>query len=186
MKMVVGLGNPGPKYRRTRHNLGFDVLDEVARRLNLSIDREKHRGLLAETRLDSGSVLFVKPLTYMNLSGECVAAAARNKVYSPEDILVVVDDVNLPLGRVRIRAGGSAGGHNGLKSIIERIGSPDFPRLRLGVGNDANERGLADYVLSRFRPEEQDTVQAMITRAAEAVFSWLDRGIEPTMNEFNR
>lgn len=185
MKMIVGLGNPGPRYRHTRHNLGFMVLDALADRLRVDIAVDKHGGLLVETRCEGEKLLLVKPQTYMNRSGDCVAAAARNKIFSPSDVLVVVDDVNLPLGRLRVRAGGSAGGHNGLKSLIERLGSQDFPRLRLGVGLDSANGDLADHVLAKFRPEEREAVDAMVKRAVEAAMAWVVRGTEHVMNAFN-
>ncbi len=185
MKMVVGLGNPGTKYRNTRHNLGFDVLDLVARRLGVALSTEKYRGLVAEARYEGERLYLLKPQTFMNLSGSSVAEAARNRIFEPADLLVVADDVNLPLGRLRMRTGGSAGGHNGLKSIIERLGTQDFPRLRLGVGLGEGARVLADHVLAKFRPEEWDEVNAMTERAADAVLKWSLTGAEKTMNEFN-
>lgn len=185
MKMVVGLGNPGPKYRHTRHNLGFMVLDRMAERLGVQFLKEKHEGLLAETRFTGVPLLMVKPLTYMNLSGSCVAALARNKIFSPADILVVVDDVSLPLGKVRVRADGSAGGHNGLKSIIERLGTQDFARVRMGVGENEAGGDLAEYVLAKFRPEEKPVAAEMVERAVDAALCWVAAGVEPAMNQFN-
>ena len=186
MKLVVGLGNPGPKYRNTRHNVGFSVLDHLAERLRVTIDRERHNGLVAEASYEGDRLLLVKPLTYMNRSGDCVAALARNGVQALDDLLVVVDDVNLPLGRLRFRAGGSAGGHNGLKSLVERLGSEEFPRLRLGVGDDRDTPGLADHVLGKFRPEEWPVVTKMVPEAADAVLSWAAQGLERAMNVYNK
>ena len=185
MKLLAGLGNPGPQYKNTRHNLGFVVLDMLADKLGVRLDREKHHGLMAEAVWRQQRLLLVKPMTYMNLSGQCIADAARNKTPDPTDILVIVDDINLPLGRLRFRAGGGAGGHNGLKSIIERVGSNAFHRLRLGVGQNSPDRDLADYVLSRFRPDEIASVNDMVSRAAEAALAWVSEGIEPVMNQFN-
>jgi len=184
--MIVGLGNPGARYRSTRHNLGFDVLDRLAEAMGASFDREKCEGLIAEHAHRGQKVLLVKPLTYMNRSGDCVAKLARNKVHDPADLLVVVDDVNLPLGRLRARAGGSAGGHNGLKSLIERTGSKDFHRLRLGVGDDRRTGDLSDHVLERFRPDEREAVEEMTGRAVDAVRCWIEEGVEKTMDRFNR
>ncbi len=184
--MIVGLGNPGARYRNTRHNLGFEVLDRLAGDLGADFDREKHEGLIAELTHRDRKVLLVKPLTYMNRSGDCVVKLARNKVHDPADLLVVVDDVNLPLGKLRMRAGGSAGGHNGLKSLIERTGSKDFHRLRLGVGDDRRSPDLADHVLARFRPDEREAVADMTSRAVQAVRCWLEEGVEKTMDRFNR
>lgn len=186
VKIVAGLGNPGARYKHTRHNLGFEVLDLVAERLGVQIDREKSRGLIAEARHGSEKLLLVKPLTYMNRSGDCLAALARNRVDTPENVLTVVDDINLPLGRVRIRRGGSAGGHNGLESIIERLGSRDFPRLRLGVGQERRDRDLADFVLAKFHPDEWPAVREVTALAADAVLYWVEHGVEQAMNQFNR
>lgn len=186
MKVIVGLGNPGPQYRWTRHNLGFLVMDQLARELGADFSKEKHQGLLAETATAGTKLLLIKPMTFMNRSGDCVAPAVRNKVNGPEEVLVVTDDVNLALGKMRIRAGGSAGGHNGLKSLIERLGSVEFPRLRLGVGDQRATGDLSDHVLSSFRPEEKETVEKMIARAAEAALTWAQHGVERAMNEYNQ
>lgn len=185
VKIIAGLGNPGARYRRTRHNLGFEVLDGLAARLGAAFTREKHQGLLAEAVYERERLLLVKPQTFMNRSGNCLAAVARNKMDAPDQLLVVVDDVNLPLGRVRMRAGGSAGGHNGLKSIIERLGSRDFHRLRLGVGDERDTEDLAGHVLSKFRPDERPAVDDMCTRAVEAVLVWVAEGVERGMNTVN-
>ncbi len=186
MKIIAGLGNPGPGYRNTRHNLGFLLLDELARRLNVSFDKkEKHGGLLAQARHGTEKILLVKPQTFMNRSGDCVAGVCRNAIFDPADLLVVVDDINLPLGRIRFRAGGSAGGHNGLKSIMERTGSPEFHRMRMGVGDDRKSRDLADHVLSTFQPEERPAVESMLERGTEAALAWLEGGIERAMNDYN-
>jgi PTH1 family peptidyl-tRNA hydrolase len=185
VKLIVGLGNPGPQYVRTRHNLGFEAVDLLARRLGVAFSKEKHNGLIAEAAEGAERFLLVKPMTFMNRSGDCVAALARNKVFDPADILVAVDEVALPLGRLRLRPGGSAGGHNGLKSLIERLGSPDFPRVRMGVGAKEAGRDLASHVLSRFRPEEWPAAEAMVARAADAMLCWVTHGIEETMNRYN-
>lgn len=161
------------------------VLDRVAEQLNTEFTREKHAGLLAEAAYAGEKLLLVKPLTYMNLSGDCVAPLSKNKIQTLDSLLVVADDVNLPLGKMRLRAGGSAGGHNGLKSIIERMGSDAFHRLRLGVGDDRAGQNLADHVLSTFRPEEKSELQAMVCRGAEAVLTWVQHGMERAMNQFN-
>lgn len=185
MKVIAGLGNPGAQYRNTRHNLGFDVLDRLAARYSVSFGKEKHNGLLAELRIGPERVLLVKPQTFMNLSGACIAAAARNRAHAPEEVLVVVDDIHLDLGRMRVRAGGSAGGHNGLKSVIERLGSPDFHRLRLGVGDDRAGKNLSGHVLSRFRPEEYALVTKIVEAGADAVEHWVSSGVDSAMAAFN-
>lgn len=185
MKVIAGLGNPGPKYTYTRHNLGFRVLEALAGLLHTNFDREKHQGLLAQAQYAQEKLLLVKPLTFMNLSGACLAPLVRNKVQDPASILIVVDDVNLPLGKLRFRAGGSAGGHNGLKSLIERLGTKDFHRLRMGVGNNNSGLGLADHVLAKFHPDEKPEVDAMLEKAPEAVLCWVREGIETAMTRYN-
>jgi PTH1 family peptidyl-tRNA hydrolase len=186
MKIVAGLGNPGPRYRNTRHNLGFLLLDRLAERLQVRFDKEKHQGMIAQGLNEGQKVILVKPQTFMNRSGDCLAAVCRNVIFDPADLLVVVDDINLPLGRIRFRAGGSAGGHNGLKSIIERLGSPEFHRMRMGVGDERKTPELAGHVLSTFLPEERGAVEDMLDRGTGAVLTWLSGGIGPAMNEYNR
>lgn len=185
MKLIVGLGNPGPKYRNTRHNLGFMVLDALAEVLGVSLEREKHQGLFAEALLAGEKVLLLKPMTFMNRSGDCVAPFARQKAHEPQNVLVIVDDIHLPLGRIRMRPAGSAGGHNGLKSLIERLGSDQFPRLRMGVGSSDPSQPLPDHVLGTFRPDEYDTVNDMLKRAVNAAGRWIEAGPVTVMNEFN-
>ncbi len=185
MKLVVGLGNPGQAYRNTRHNLGFQVLDGLSEALGVSFSREKYRGQIAETTFDGTKVMLLKPMTFMNKSGESVARAARNKVSDPGDVLVVYDDADLPLGKIRLRKGGSPGTHNGMRSVLERLGTQDVPRLRIGVGEKAGGRDLADHVLSTFRPEEKPAVKEAIDQAVQACRSFLDEGIDAAMNRFN-
>lgn len=185
MRMIVGLGNPGPQYARTRHNLGFLAVERIADRLGASASREKHQGLVAEAGHAGRKILLVKPLTYMNRSGDCVAPLARNKIHDPAHLLVLVDDVALPLGRLRARAGGGTGGHNGLKSLVERLGTPDFHRMRMGVGAHGAGQDLADHVLAKFHPDEWPEVERMLDRAVEAALCWVERGIEETMNRHN-
>ncbi len=185
MKIIVGLGNPGPRYRNSRHNLGFAVLDTLAETLGTLFSKEKHKGLLAQATYKGQKLLLVKPQTYMNRSGDCIAAVARNKIHDPADLLVAVDDINLPLGRLRLREGGSAGGHNGLKSTIERIGSDAFHRLRIGIGDERQSADLSDHVLRKFLPEERPLVAEMVTKSVEAAQCWIAHGIERAMNEFN-
>jgi len=185
LKLIVGLGNPGPGYANTRHNLGFMALDSLADHLGARFDKDKFQGLHAEARHGSQKLLLLKPQTYMNLSGNCVAQTARNRIFDPADILVVVDDIHLPLGRLRLRAGGSAGGHNGLKSIIERLGSPDFHRMRMGVGDNREGKDLADHVLSKFRPEERELVEEVRKRTVEGILLWATAGVEEAMNRIN-
>ncbi|HEO71984.1 MAG TPA: aminoacyl-tRNA hydrolase [Candidatus Hydrogenedentes bacterium] len=185
MKAIVGLGNPGPQYNRTRHNVGYMVLDCLAERLGVSFEREKYQGLIIQTKGWGKEIMLVKPLTWMNRSGICVAQVARNRITDPADVFVVADDVNLPLGRLRVRRQGSAGGHNGLKSIIEHLGTDEFPRLRVGIGEDSTQKDLTNHVLGRFKPEEWATVEEMVDRAADVVVLCLTEGLEQAMNTYN-
>ena len=186
MKVIVGLGNPGPRYRNTRHNIGFRTLDALADKLGTAFSREKYGSLVATVWHEGTEVLMVKPLTFMNNSGVAVAQAARNRVQDPADLLVVSDDVNLPLGRMRLRKQGSAGGHNGLKSVIERLGTSEFGRLRIGVGQENIGTGLIDHVLGTFAPGEWPEVNAAVDRAAQCVLRYISAGMDEAMNEFNR
>ena len=187
MKLIVGLGNPGREYRETRHNVGFMVVDEIARRYALSWAQAPAQvpDAFIAKRYGTEPVLLAKPLTYMNLSGEAVAALMRYFDVPPADVLIVVDEADLPFGRLRARARGSAGGHNGLKSIIERLGTTDFSRLRLGVGRGDGRRDLADHVLARFERSEQAELESLITRAADAAEMFAAEGISKVMNAFN-
>jgi len=187
MKLVVGLGNPGREYRETRHNIGFMVADELARRYQAEFAPAPSQvpDVLMVKRFGADPLLVAKPLTYMNRSGEAVAALARYYDVATPDILVIVDEVALPFGRIRARAGGSAGGHNGLKSIIDRLGTTEFARLRLGVGRGDTRRNLADYVLSRFEADERAALESFLTRAADAAEMFAVAGIGQVMNVYN-
>ena len=185
MKLIVGLGNPGPAYQGTRHNLGFRAIDRLAEKFGSGFNREKHKGLVAEIRCAGKKVMLLKPLTFMNLSGDSVALAARNNTEVPEDILVIYDEVELPLGRLRIRKKGSAGSHNGMKSVLQRLGTLDIPRLRLGVDGETRRGDLATYILGKFAPAEREPVEEMISVAAEAAVRCIEAGVDAAMNEFN-
>lgn len=185
MKIIAGLGNPGAGYKNTRHNLGFLVLDRIAEMLDVSFGKEKHQGLIAQGNYRGSKLVLVKPQTYMNRSGDCIARVSRNTIYEPSDLLVAVDDINLPLGKLRLRAGGSAGGHNGLKSINERFGSSEYHRMRMGVGDDRQRDDLADHVLSKFMPEEREALEKLIDQGAEAALHWSVEGITSAMNAYN-
>ena len=185
MKLIVGLGNPGPKYRGTRHNVGFDVIDKLARRRGLVFESAPTEALIARDRSTQG-VMLAKPLTFMNRSGEAVADLERYYRFDLGDVLIVVEDVHLPLGRLRARAGGSDGGHQGLRSVVDALGTEEFARLRVGVGRGDPRRDLADHVLSRFELAEHGDIEAAIGRAADAVDMFTTEGIEPVMNTFNR
>ena len=185
-RLIVGLGNPGETYRDTRHNIGFMVLDEIARRMGAAFREEKRwSGLVA--KFTGGYLL--KPLTFMNDSGRSVQSVGHFYKASPAQTLVVYDDVDLPLGRLRFRTSGSAAGHNGIRSLIASLGSDEFPRLKVGIspadGRPAGER-MVGHVLGKFRTEEQPALQTVIQRAADAVLSVVDSGLEAAMNVFNR
>lgn len=188
MKIVVGLGNPGREYAGTRHNVGFEVADRLAAAHTDGAWRAG--GSVLQVRWRRGAadedVLIVKPLTFMNLSGEAVGEVIRFYKVPVGDVLIVCDDVNLPLGRLRARASGSEGGHNGLKSIAQHLGTIEYPRLRIGVGRGDARRDLADHVLARFEPEEAELAAEAVARAAEAVGLWIAEGLVRMMNSFNR
>jgi peptidyl-tRNA hydrolase, PTH1 family len=186
MKLIVGLGNPGRRYRETRHNVGFAVADELARRAAVTFESAPAEGVMARLRsLGSDGTLLLKPLTMMNLSGFAVSEVARYFRIATGDILVVADDVNLELGRLRARPAGSAGGHNGFRSIIEQLGTTEFARLRVGVGRGDPRRDLADHVLGGFDADERPLVAEAIGRAADAGELFVAEGIERVMNRFN-
>ena len=185
MKLIVGLGNPGPEYRDTRHNIGFAVVDLLARRSGLTFGGGPADALIARTRQPGEEALLAKPLTFMNLSGGAVAELARYFRVAIPDLIIVADDANLPLGKLRARARGSDGGHHGLRSIIERLGTSEFARLRIGIGRGDQRRDLADHVLARFDADEREEVESAVGRAADAVETFVADGIEKVMNEFN-
>lgn len=185
MKLIVGLGNPGPRYAATRHNVGFRAIDEIARREGLTFEGGPADALVARVRGWAEPAWIAKPLTMMNLSGQAVTGLARYYRIDPAGILVIVDEVQLPLGRLRARRGGSAGGHNGLKSIIEVLGTDAFARLRIGVGRGDPRRDLANHVLAKFDRDEQPEIDAAIARAADAAQVFVTDGIEVVMNRFN-
>ena len=187
MRLIVGLGNPGREYRETRHNVGFMVADEIAKRhgLTLAMAPSQVPDSFIAKKFGADPFLIGKPLTFMNRSGDAVAAIAHYYDIVPADLLVVVDEVALPFGRLRARARGSAGGHNGLKSVIERLGTTEFPRLRLGVGRGDTRRDLADHVLSKFEADERSALEELITRAADAAEMFAAEGIEKVMNAYN-
>jgi PTH1 family peptidyl-tRNA hydrolase len=187
MKLIVGLGNPGAKYQQTLHNIGFDVVNEIARRHQATFDAAPADAVLAKVRgLGDDTVLLAKPLTFMNLSGRAVGDLQRFYKIEPVDLLIVTDDVNLPAGQLRARRGGSAGGHNGLKSIIELLGTDQFPRLRVGVGRGDPQRDLVDRVLGRAAPDERTILAEATALAADAAELFVTQGIADVMNRFNR
>ena len=184
--LIVFLGNPGQRYAFTRHNAGFLTADEMEKLLNVRIDRLRFRALTATAEIAGEKVLLMKPQTFMNLSGEAVGQAARFYKIPPEHVLVVSDEVSLPVGSIRIRLKGSAGGHNGLKSVISHLGTDAFPRVRLGVGAaPTSEYDMADWVLSTFRNEDAETIRAAAEQAAKACVCFIEKGPDKAMTQFN-
>lgn len=186
MKFVIGLGNPGEQYTGTRHNVGFDVVAELAKRFATQRSSQKFQADFHEVMIGTQKTLLISPLTYMNRSGESVGQFVNFYKLPPEDVVVVCDDMNLPPGRLRWKPDGSAGGQNGIKNIIQHLGHADFPRLRIGIGRPPGKKDATSHVLGRFKPEELEELKLTILRAADSVEKWIDVGIEPTMNEFNR
>ncbi len=183
--LIAGLGNPGRQYAATRHNIGYMVADELARQLPPGERRHRFDGEIIETSGPQGRVVLLKPETFMNLSGNAVSAAARWYRVPPERLLVIHDDLDLPFGQLRLRARGSSGGHNGLASVIARMGTGEIPRLRIGIGRPEHGNTIP-YVLSRFSSEEERALPDVIELAAEAARSWYEHGIDAAMNAFNR
>jgi PTH1 family peptidyl-tRNA hydrolase len=184
MKLIVGLGNPGREYAATRHNIGFMVLNELARRSAAEGTKKRFRSELREGHLRGEKVVLVAPHTFMNLSGHAVREAVNWYHVDIEDVMIVFDDLDLPFGQLRMRPSGTAGGHNGLKSIIKQLGTTDIPRLRVGIGR--GKSAARSHVLSRFSPEEEKELPGLISDVADAVESWISEGIVPTMNGVNR
>lgn len=183
-KLVVGLGNPGSRYEGTRHNIGFELVDRLASGPARASFARKFDGQLAEAEIDFRRVLLLKPETFMNLSGRSVRQAAQFYKIEPPDILVVCDDLSLPLGKIRLRPGGSDGGQKGLRDIIAHLGTPDVPRLRIGIG-DRGPIDASDFVLTRFKTAERPVIDDALITAAQAVAVWVSQGIEAAMNRFN-
>ena len=184
--LLVCLGNPGRDYENTRHNIGFMAADELARREGVKLNKLRYRALTGEVQVGGQRVLVLKPQTYMNLSGESVKLAGGFYKIPPERVLVISDDVALPLGKLRIRAGGSAGGHNGLKNIIAHLGTDQFPRIRVGVGAPAHpEHEMIDWVIGRFTPQEKKVADEAAARAVDAALAVIGCGVSEAQNRFN-
>lgn len=184
MKLIVGLGNPGPEYSRTRHNAGWMAVDAFARKFRIEVTRHEKNALTGAGRVAGGSAIVAKPLTYMNVSGDAVRLLVNAYLDSPRDLLVVYDDIDLPLGRLRIRENGSSGTHNGMRSIVHALGTEAFPRLRIGIGT--GEGALRDYVLDEFTPVEQPLLDDAVQRAVDAMVLFCRGDLRRAMNEFNR
>ena len=185
MYVVVGLGNPGKQYDKTRHNVGFDVIDILAEEYGISVSKIKHKALIGEGRVGSEKVLLVKPQTYMNLSGETLIDIYNYYKVDMENIIVIYDDIDLDVGKIRIRKKGSGGTHNGMRSIVKCLGATDFPRVRVGVSRPMPGQDLADFVLSRFRKEEADDLATGLDKAYRAVDCMIRENIDMAMNKYN-
>lgn len=185
MYIIAGLGNPTREYMETRHNAGFSVIDVLAKQLNISVDERKHKALIGKGRWEGMRVILAKPQTFMNLSGESVRAMADFYKVEPKQLIVIYDDISLPPGQLRIRLKGSAGGHNGIKSIISHLGTMEFPRVKVGVGEKPRGMDLADYVLGRFSGKEKEIMEQAYQDACAAVLAMMDEGPDAAMNRFN-
>jgi PTH1 family peptidyl-tRNA hydrolase len=185
MKLIVGLGNPGRKYEGTRHNVGFEVVAELGRRVGAGRPRTKFQAELLEAMVGGEKVLLLSPLTYMNRSGSSVQVARDFYQLTSEDLLIICDDINLPLAKLRFRVKGSSGGQKGLEDILRRLGTDQVPRLRLGIGQPPAQWDAADYVLGRFNEQERSEMEVAVVRAADAVEDWVAGGIEKCMNQYN-
>lgn len=185
MKLIVGLGNPGREYELTRHNIGFMAIDEVAKRWNISLNEQKFKGVFGAGFVNGEKVILLKPLTYMNLSGESIRPLMDYYKIDVEDFVVLYDDLDIPVGKLRLRMKGSAGGHNGVKSTISHLGTQEFQRIRMGIDRPKNGMKVVDYVLGRFTSEEIPEVNHSIEKAADACEEWLNKPFLQIMNTFN-
>lgn len=185
MKLIVGLGNPGKKYEETRHNIGFRVIDELAKNFQISLNQEKFKGIFGFDTITGEKVFLLKPLTYMNLSGESVRPIMDFYKISIDDVVVVYDDLDLPPGKIRLRQKGGHGGHNGIKSLLAHLGTENFKRIRVGVGRPEPGVAVANYVLSTFRPDEKEEMEEAVSQAAKACENWLSKDFLNVMNSFN-
>lgn len=186
MKLIVGLGNPGKQYAHTHHNVGFDTIDVLAERWGVAMNQTKFNGIYGTIHRPEGKVVLLKPLTYMNLSGESVRPLMDYFDIELEDIIVIYDDLDLEKGKLRLRQKGSAGGHNGIKSLIQHFGTQEFNRIRVGIDRPPTAMKVSDYVLSRFSKEDQSIMQESFTKAADACEYWLGKSFVDVMNKFNQ
>ena len=185
MKMIVGLGNPGPEYAKTRHNVGFMAIEEIKKSGSFPLERAKFQAMITKGKLEGEEVLLVRPMTYMNNSGIAVRAVMDFYKLTPRDVVIIYDDTDLDTAAVRIRQRGSSGSHNGMKSIVQHLGTEDFPRIRIGIGKRPAEWDLADYVLSTFPPEEMAKIQEALETTSDAVKTLVKGGVDLAMNRFN-
>jgi PTH1 family peptidyl-tRNA hydrolase len=188
MKLIVGLGNPGKEYERTRHNAGFMVMEKIEKELNVSIDQKKFKALVCKTNVGGEQVLLMKPQTYMNLSGEAVQEAMKFFRIDIKDLLVIYDDMDLPIGAKRIRKTGSAGGHNGMKSMIKEVGTNEIARLRIGIGRskEDSENKVIDFVLSNFSKQEMNILQETLDLSGNIINDLINNGLDYIMNNYNK
>jgi peptidyl-tRNA hydrolase, PTH1 family len=186
VKLIVGLGNPGKQYEETRHNVGFKVIDELSNRMNIELNETKFKGLYGRGMVHGEKVILLKPMTYMNLSGESVSGLMRYYDITESDLLVCYDELDLPVGKIRLRYKGSAGGHNGIKSIINLVGTQEFNRIRIGIDRPQPGSNIADYVLGKFNPEDKILIQDMVKKSAEACEEWLEKPFLDVMNIYNQ
>lgn len=184
MFLIAGLGNPGKKYEKTRHNLGFMVIDELARRNSVSVDKSKFKSLTGEFKLGGEKVILMKPQTYMNLSGEAIREAVNFYKIDLKNLLVIYDDLDIPMGALRIRTSGSSGTHNGMKSVVSQLGSRDFPRVRIGIGSNKDDN-LIDFVIGKPSKSEEAVLSDTVSEAVHAVECYITDGIDKAMNRFN-
>jgi len=185
MFVIIGLGNPGKKYAYTRHNVGFDVIDYLSKKHDIPVERLKHKALIGEGRIKGKKVMLVKPQTFMNLSGESLMSVVDYYKSKNDKVIVVYDDIDTAIGKIRIRKKGSGGSHNGMRNIIFLWKNQDFPRVRIGIGQPKPGFDLADYVLSKFSKDEVDLIAPAIVKSAEAIETWMEEGIELAMNKYN-
>ncbi|WP_141434182.1 aminoacyl-tRNA hydrolase [Bacillus sp. 03113] len=186
MKLIVGLGNPGKQYEKTRHNIGFEVVDALSENWRIPLNQGKFKGIIGMGLVNGEKVILLKPLTYMNLSGESIRAVIDYYDLEQEDLLVIYDDLDLPVGKIRLRQKGSAGGHNGIKSTIAHLGSQQFNRIRIGIDRPLTGIKVPDYVLGRFTKEEQNVMANAVIKSTEACNQWLDEPFLQVMNKYNQ
>lgn len=186
MFLIIGLGNPGAKYKATRHNVGFRVVDKIAHRLNIEVDRKANQALIQLAFWQGKKILLVKPQTYMNLSGQSVGELINYYGDQIDDLLVIHDDLDLPVGQLRFKQGGGTGGHNGLKSIIQHLNSPDFDRLKIGIDRPKGPMEVKDFVLTPFSKEEEEALEEAMEKSVDAIGLWMLEGIDKAMNIFNQ
>jgi PTH1 family peptidyl-tRNA hydrolase len=186
MYLIVGLGNPGPEYAKTRHNLGFKVIEELARRLGITALKSKHHSFIAESKIGDHKIIIAEPQTFMNNSGAAVRGLLAWFKLLPENLILIYDDVDLEVGQLRIREKGGAAGHHGVESVIESVGTSEFPRVRIGIGRESLAEDVTEYVLQKIPPSQRDKIEEKVVSAADAVLSIISDGLPAAMNKFNQ